>query len=143
MVEKETVRSLLDTVERRVARLERAAGTPVEEYLSDRDLQDIVERNFELAIQACIDLALHLLADQPTALPDTNRAVFGALHREGLLDEELAARLEAMAGFRNVLAHEYASVNPELVHEHLGRLDDIRGFVEALVPELRERGGLE
>lgn len=41
-----------------------------------------------------------------------------------------------------MLAHEYASVVPELVYEHLGRLDDIRDFVEALVPELRERGGL-
>jgi len=143
VVEKEAVRSLLDTVERRVARLERARGTPPEEYLADRDLQDIVERNFELAVQACITLGVHLLADQPAAPPDTNRAVFGALHREGLLDAELADRLEAMAGFRNVLAHEYASVNPELVHEHLARLDDIREFAEALVPELRERGGLE
>lgn len=143
MVESETVRSLLDTVERRVGRLERASDVPLEEYLDDRDLQDIVERNFELAIQACVDLGLHLLADEPTPPPDANRAVFDALLREDLIEEELAGRLERMAGFRNVLAHEYASVDPELVHEHLDRLDDLRQFVEALVPELEERGGLE
>lgn len=142
MVEKETVRSLLDTIERRLARLERASDTPLEDYLEDRDLQDIVERNFELAIQACIDLGVHLLADAPTSPPDTNRAVFRDLAREDLLDDDLADRLGEMAGFRNVLAHEYASVVPKLVHEHLTRLDDVRAYVEALAPELRERGGL-
>lgn len=93
MVEAETVRSLLDSIERRVTRLEEASETPLEDYLADFDLQDIVER-----------------------------------------------RLEAMTGFRNVLAHEYASVVPELVHEHLERLDDIRAFIRQLLPRLEGRG---
>lgn len=143
MVERETVRSLLDTIERRLGRLEEAADTPLERYVDDRDLQDIVERNFELAIQACIDLGLHLLADEPTAPPETNREVFRGLRRLDLLEPEAARRLEEMAGFRNVLAHDYADVAPELVHEKLERLEDIRGFVEALLPRLRAEGVVE
>lgn len=140
MVEAETVRRLLDTIERRVARLEEAADVPLEAYLADSDLQDVVERNFELSIQASIDLGLHLLADLVVSLPDTNRGVFRALEEEGMIDPELAARLEAMAGFRNVLAHEYAAVAPELVHQNLDRLDDIRDFVRQLLPRLEEHG---
>lgn len=41
MVESETVRSLLDTVERRVGHLERASDVPLEEYLDD--LREFVE----------------------------------------------------------------------------------------------------
>ncbi|MGH7541862.1 MAG: type VII toxin-antitoxin system HepT family RNase toxin, partial [Gemmatimonadota bacterium] len=81
MVEAATVDRLLETIERRLARLEEASGVPLERYRTDRDLQDIVERNFELAIQAAIDLGLHLLADRPHPLPETSRAVFEALAR--------------------------------------------------------------
>jgi uncharacterized protein YutE (UPF0331/DUF86 family) len=42
-----------------------------------------------------------------------------------------------MAGFRNLLAHEYAELVPELVHANLGRLDDIRDYVRTLLPHIR------
>lgn len=137
MVEAATVDRLLETIERRLARLEEASGVPLERYRENRDLQDIVERNFELAIQAAIDLGLHLLADEPHSLPETNRRVFTALAGEGFLNDELAADLSRMAGFRNVLAHEYAEILPEMVYRNLGRLSDIREYVRALLPHLR------
>lgn len=141
MVEAGTVRRLLETVEQRLSRLERAAGTSLGDYLTDPDLQDIVERNLEVCIQACIDLGLHVLADFPSRLPETNRGVFKALHREGLVGEDLASRLERMAGFRNVLAHGYAHVVAERVHATLSELDDIRSYLEQLGDHLEHVTG--
>jgi uncharacterized protein YutE (UPF0331/DUF86 family) len=140
VVEAGTVRRLLEIIEARTARLEKVAGTPREDYLGNPDLQDIVERNFEIAIQACIDLALHVLADLPRPLPETNRDAFAALAREGLLKTELAAELEKMAGFRNLLAHGYGDIEAARVHGALARLDDIRSYTAQLMPHLRERG---
>ena len=94
MVEEATVRRLLETIEQRLSRLERTAAVPLEDYLEDQDQQDIVERNLEVCIQACIDLGLHLLADFPSPLPETNREVFRALLREDVLPAPLAGRLE-------------------------------------------------
>ena len=65
-------------------------------------------------------------------LLETNRGVFRALLREDVLPAPLAARLEKMAGFRNVLAHGYAEVIAERVHQTLGHLDDIRSCVAEL-----------
>ena len=132
MVEEATVRRLLETIEQRLSRLERTADVPLEDYLEDRDLQDIVERNLEVCIQACIDLGLHLLADFPSPLPETNRGVFRALLREEVLAAPLAGRLEKMAGFPTFLAHGYAEVVAERVHATLGHLDDIRAYVAEL-----------
>jgi len=101
-------------------------------YLDDQDLQDIVERNLE----ACIDLALHVLADLPRPLPETYRGVFVALGRERLIRQELVSRLERMAGFRNVLAHGYSELMAERVHGALGELDDVRSFVKELSEHL-------
>lgn len=139
MVEPATVRRLLETIEQRLSRLSRAADVPLERYLEDEDLRDIVERNFEVCIQACIDLGLHVLADLPRPLPDTYRGVFSALAQEGLVSESLAPRLERMAGFRNVLAHAYAEVVAERVHEALDDLNDIRAFVAELTEGMEPR----
>jgi uncharacterized protein YutE (UPF0331/DUF86 family) len=132
VVEEGTVRRLLEVIEQRLVRLTQASDVSFDQYQRDLDLQDIVERNLEICIQACIDLGLHVLADFPSPLPNTNRGVFKALLREDLIAADLAARLERMAGFRNVLAHGYADVILERVHAALGELDDIRAYLRAL-----------
>lgn len=132
MVEPETVRSLLDTIEERLRRLQELAAVPLEDYARDSALQDRVERNFEVGIQACIDLGLHVLADLPRPLPETNRAVFDALVAQGILRAELGMQLEKMAGFRNLLAHGYGHLLAERVHANLARLEDIRAYVRAI-----------
>ncbi len=102
----------------------------------------MAKRNFEVMIQACIDLAFHLLADLPEPMPETNRAAFAALVGMGLLDAPLGARLEAMAGFRNLLAHGYLQLVPERVQSHFSFLPDVRAYVASLAPYLRAQGVL-
>ncbi|MEW6045467.1 MAG: DUF86 domain-containing protein [Bacillota bacterium] len=133
---------LLGVIEKRLDRLEKVAGTSLEEYVADPDLQDRVERNFEVAIQACLDLALHVLADFPEPVPDTYRDVFRALVHRGILEASLGQRLEAMAGFRNLLVHGYADVVPEKVHHSLSELNDIRAFVASVTSYLQRTGTL-
>jgi uncharacterized protein YutE (UPF0331/DUF86 family) len=130
VVEPETIRSLLDTIEERLRRLQDLTA-----------VQDRVERNFEVGIQACIDLGLHILADLPRPIPESNRAVFGVLAEEGILDRRLAAELEKMAGFRNLLAHGYGRLVPERVHANLSRLDDIRSYVRQIGAYLHAGSG--
>lgn len=123
MVERATARRLLGIIEQRLQRLDELADTPLQVSEQDAAVQDRVERNFEIAIQACIDLGLHLLADAAGPAPETNRAVFSAMAQHGWIDHTLATRLAAMAGFRNVLAHGYASLNNlELIREYLKQL---------------------
>lgn len=142
MVEAGTVRKLLEAVEDRLRRLTEVAGTPLAAYQADRDLQDKVERNFEVLIQACVDLGLHILADRPVAMPETNRGVFSALVAEGLIEPELGPCLEKMAGFRNVLAHGYVELVAEHVHANLAQLDDVRRYIRQVSEYLREQGVL-
>ncbi|HUH12547.1 MAG TPA: DUF86 domain-containing protein [Longimicrobiales bacterium] len=136
MVEADTVRRLLEGIEQRLTRLEARRGITLAAYAADPDVQDIVERNLEVCIQGCIDLGLHVLADRPAPLPETNRGVFRGLVQAGLIEEELGARLESMAGFRNVLVHGYASVVPEKVHQALEELEDIRSYVRQITSAL-------
>lgn len=80
-----------------------------EEYRNDRHRRDIVEREFETAIEACIDIGKLLLRADDADVPDTNAGVFCALGERGALDAETARRMAAAAGFRNVLSHQYGA----------------------------------
>ncbi len=87
----------------------------------------------QLAIQAALDVASHIVSDERLGEPRTNRELFDLLARAGWLDGELAETLRRMVGFRNVLVHGYDAVNLEIVRdivEH--RLVDLEGFVAAI-----------
>lgn len=54
-----------------------------EDYRTDREQRDIVEREFETAIEACIDIGKMLLRSQGAEVPDTNAGVFRELGARG------------------------------------------------------------
>jgi len=55
------------------------------------------------------------------------------LERGGYISAELAAELEKMAGFRNVLVHGYDDVELPIVRDILeNRLGDLERFVELI-----------
>ena len=92
--------------------------------------QRFVERTLQLAIQAALDVASHIVSDRRLGEPRTNRELFDLLERDGWVAAPLAATLQKMVGFRNVLVHGYDTVDLAIVRdvvEH--RLDDLLQFV--------------
>jgi uncharacterized protein YutE (UPF0331/DUF86 family) len=107
--------------------------------------QRFVERQLQLAIQAALDVASHIVSDERLAEPTSNAQLFAALTRHGVLDADLGAALAAAAKFRNVLVHGYVDVDPAIVRDvlenHLGELDAfvaaVRSFATGVVDESR------
>jgi uncharacterized protein YutE (UPF0331/DUF86 family) len=95
--------------------------------------QRFVEHTLQVAIQAALDVASHVVSDERLGEPRTNRDLFVLLARRGLLPVELADQLSRMAGFRNVLVHGYLDVDLAVVADVLvNRLDDLLAFVWAI-----------
>jgi len=90
-----------------------------EEFLTDTTEQRAVERMFENAIQACSDLAQHIATHDFDFDGDASKEAVRVLGREGVIDEETAQTLVVAVGFRNVLAHEYGTVEYDEVYETL------------------------
>lgn len=72
---------------RQIAALERATLT------SDRGLQAQAERWTQVAVEVCIDLANHVIADHGWPSPDTYRDGFLTLAERGVIDAALASRM--------------------------------------------------
>jgi uncharacterized protein YutE (UPF0331/DUF86 family) len=95
--------------------------------------QRFVEHTLQIAIQAALDVASHIVSDERFGEPETNRELFDLLVRGGRLPEGLASSLRDMAGFRNVLVHGYQDVDLGVVEDVLAHhLDDLLAFVTAV-----------
>jgi uncharacterized protein YutE (UPF0331/DUF86 family) len=108
--------------------IERVTGAGRDRFLADDGLQHQAERALQLAIQICIDIGAHLVAARGLRAPDDYRDVFDRLSREDTLDGALAERLKDAVGQRNLLVHGYLDLDPELIWEKLGEVEDLRAF---------------
>ena len=92
--------------------------------------QRFVEHTLQIAIQAALDVASHLVSDARLGEPRTNRELFDLLARGGVISTQLAGTLKNMAGFRNILVHGYQDVDLAIVRDIVERrLDDLLAFV--------------
>ena len=92
-----------------------------------------VEHTLQVAIQAALDVASHIVSDDRLGEPETNRELFDLLVRAGRIAPELAATLRDMAGFRNVLVHGSQDVDLGVVEDVLrSHLGDLLAFVAAI-----------
>ena len=125
---------LLDGYARRLREL---GESTLEEYLADELIRRATERLLHLAIEACLDIGHHLIAERGYRAPEDNRDAFRVLAEEGLIQEDLLPRLLEMAGFRNLLVHGYARIDDAVVHTILGqRLDDLDAYARAIAKTL-------
>jgi uncharacterized protein YutE (UPF0331/DUF86 family) len=96
-------------------------------------VREVVILNLFVALQETVALATHWLADAGLDVPGSYREIFLDLAQRGMISRDLAERLAAAAGFRNLVAHQYGVLDPARVHAiasaELGDLLDFCGTV--------------
>lgn len=92
-----------------------------------------VEHTLQMAIQALLDVASHIVSDERLGEPRTNREIVSILARHGWLPAAQVPTLSRMIAFRNVLVHNYDTVDLAVVRDVVEHhLDDLLGFVAAI-----------
>lgn len=122
------LRSLTDDVS-----VLRSEADAKDERLADQMWLRGVKYAFITAIEACIDVAQHLCSSEGWGPPRDNGDAMLVLSRHGVLDSALAERMRAAVGFRNVLVHQYADVNDDIVLERAADLSDLDAFAAQVV----------
>ncbi|AJF06498.1 type VII toxin-antitoxin system HepT family RNase toxin [Geoalkalibacter subterraneus] len=124
----------LDALQRCLARVK--AKTPENAAIlqQDLDLQDIISVNLERAVQSCVDIAAHVIAQHNTTAPSTMAESFNRLHDLGVISENTAERMKNAVGFRNISVHEYQKIDWNIVYRIITEhLDDFKDFARQVL----------
>lgn len=133
MVDKEILKSRLTLLAEYISDLEEAREITLREFLIDKIKRRFVERTLQLAIEACLDIGSHLISDLQLREPKKNSEIFIILAENGILAEQARGNFAAMAGFRNIIVHDYARLDPEIVYRSLRQgIPDLKYFVRAI-----------
>jgi len=109
MVDAARLRALLDRIRDETAHLRRLAAVGRDDLLADPDLMAAAKYRFVVAIEASIDAAEHVIASEGLRAPNDFADAFASLAEAGVIPTDLLPRLQAMARFRDLLVHGYAS----------------------------------
>lgn len=137
MVDREVVLKRLDHLEKKLNYLQDVEQFNKEEFSNNQDIYFRYERALHLAIEAVINLGNHLIADQNLRTPESNRDIFKVLYENELINKQLYTNLEKMAGFRNILVHDYLTLDRELEYEIIqNSIADLRKYMEIIAEHI-------
>ncbi len=129
MVDRSLLAKAIADIRDAVARIRQVLPTDRVAFAADRTAREVVVLNLFVALQHCLSLATHWLADAGRQVPAGYRDVFGSLAAEGVIEGPLAERLAAAAGLRNLIAHRYGILDWNRIHEvSQDGLDDLLQF---------------
>ncbi|NEW00412.1 DUF86 domain-containing protein [Bacillus megaterium] len=62
---------------------------------------------------------MHIVAEERLGLPQTSREAFDMLESQSIITSEIAYRMKAMVGFRNIAVQNYQAINQDILQQIL------------------------
>lgn len=126
MVDKNVITSRIEQIERHSYKISPYKTLSYEEFVQDPIAQDVVEYNLFQITNHVIDIIQHIVVDEDYGLPQSSYEAAQILLEKGILEENNLQLLKKMIGFRNVVGHDYISINKQIVYSILTEgMDDI------------------
>jgi uncharacterized protein YutE (UPF0331/DUF86 family) len=114
-----SIRQRLRRLSQYIDELERQQQVDPELFHRDFTRQLAVERAFQGAVEACTDIASHLVSVYQLGKPLESRDVFQFLVQAGYLEVDYGNAMMTMVSLRNRLVHLYWDVDVEKLYQHL------------------------
>jgi uncharacterized protein YutE (UPF0331/DUF86 family) len=139
MIDREIIEGKFDIIETNLKFLEEFKGKDAKELESNyRDLQAVKYSIFEI-VEACIDVANHIIASMGFERVEEYSKMFEVLARNKVISGELGEKMARMAKFRNILVHRYGTVKTESLTEILRfHIGDVNEFMKEIKKFLKK-----
>lgn len=128
-----SIRRRLTMLEAYIDELKKQQRIGIAQFEQDRTRQLAVERAFQAAIEACIDIAGHIASVYELGHPEESRDVFRYLVEANYLEPGYGEAMMQMVSLRNRLVHLYWDVDLNRLYEYLqtdtGLLEKFQEFV--------------
>lgn len=131
----------LEALQRHERELDEFRSISEADYSSDWKTQRIVERTLQMMVEICADVANHLISEGGLRIGQSLADAFVSLAEAGVLSRQLSERMVKMAGFRNIIVHQYGDIDAAIVVAVLrSHLCDLLEFRDEVVRYLATHG---
>lgn len=96
-----------------------------EEYLTDKKSRYAVERILFLVAENILDFLDHILAAKYGKISEGYEDILDNSFKRELIEKKLYEKLRGIGGFRNILAHEYLSLDDEEVYRNFTKIQNL------------------
>jgi len=114
LVDKEIVRDKIIHLEEYINDLAEYRDLKIEKLISDKILFRYLERTLHLAVDAILNIGYHIISDERLGNPVSNKETIKILAENNIIKENLDNYIK-MAQFRNIIVHDYADIDPEIM----------------------------
>lgn len=98
-----------------------------------------IERGIHICIESVIDIANILISSSEVEKPSTYRDTILVLSELDIIPKSFSKDLAKMAGFRNILVHDYINIDEEIILDVLNnKLDDFMKFTKYINKWIKE-----
>ena len=134
MVDRNILVAKVTTIEKCLNKVIEKRSASLDLFKADEDRQDIVLFNLMQAIQGCVDLASHIVSDEGYGMAGSMNEFFYLLRGRNLISVDLQEKLISAVGFRNLVVHEYAKLDLNLVYDIATHgIKDLEEFIGVIV----------
>ena len=138
MIDHEVVESKLRFLQEYLTDLAEYEDFSLNDYRIKKKDQRFVERTLHLACESCIDIAAHIISRKGLREPRDNKDLFVILFENSIISEQAHNTMIKMARFRNIIVHDYARIDPEIVLGILKRdVNDLKHFAQEIIHYLK------
>ena len=137
MVKYDIVERKLSQIKKSLGKVADYRGLSYDEFISHPVARDVVEYNLFIIINSMIDIVNHIVTDDTLGEVDLLSDGFVILAEHGYWSKEQSDVFVKMVAFRNMISHQYAALNPNVVYDVLqNKLADIESFVGKILDSL-------
>lgn len=130
MVDQDKVEGLIRHLRQYLTYLRELASMTETKFLADPHAIGSARYYLTVAIEACLDIAGHLIASEGLRAPHDYKDTFRVLNEAGILPNDATITMQSLAGLRNLLVHVYWDVDDTMIHASLqSELGDFEIFV--------------
>ena len=118
--------------------LNQIGSTKEDQFVNDKILIGSAKYYLQVSIEACLDVANHIIASERLRAPKDYADSFSVLNETGFISTELCRKLRQMAKFRNRLVHLYSGIDNNYIYGFIRNdLNDFLLFKKAITKRLK------
>lgn len=108
------------------------ADSKLEEVRKNKRLEWEIRYGLFESIQIIIDIACKLSSEYNLGSPKNYKECIELLEKYHYIDKNISKKIIGMVGLRNLLIHEYATIDSQKLYNFLVHLDDFTDFIKQI-----------